>query len=44
MGLMSDYICEAGNDEILQEDLVYNATVVLEKLRIIIKEQGWTFV
>ena len=23
MGLMNDYICEAGNDETLQEDLDY---------------------
>lgn len=35
MGLMSDYICEAGNDEMLQEDLVYiaNSKIPFDDLR-----------
>ena len=35
MGLMSDYICEAGNDETLQEDLNYiaNSKIPFEALR-----------
>ena len=35
MGLMNDYICEAGNDETLQEDLDYIASseIPVEALR-----------
>lgn len=35
MGLMSDYICEAGNDETLQDDLDYiaNSEIPFDDLR-----------